>query len=54
MADGPGFHIWEETHDEALRSASELAGSISPGQVRALHRRASASAGPDEGTEEGA
>ncbi|MGH0036490.1 MAG: hypothetical protein ACQGVK_15800 [Myxococcota bacterium] len=30
MADGPGFHVWEETHGEAVASAAGLASSLRP------------------------
>jgi len=38
MADGPGFHVWEESHAEALRSARELAGTLSLRQAARLSR----------------
>lgn len=38
MADGPGFHVWEETHGEALASAGSLADSVSRRQAAELHR----------------
>jgi len=51
MADGPGFHVWEESHAEALRSARELAGTLSLRQAARLSRwagpAASGPGGPD-------
>lgn len=38
MANGPGFHVWEETHGETLSSAGQLAGALSVRQARRLGR----------------
>jgi hypothetical protein len=39
MADGPGFHVWEESHSETVDSAGSLAASLSRRQAAQLRGR---------------
>jgi hypothetical protein len=45
-ADGPGFHVWEESHGEAVASAAALAEALSLRQARRLSLRAHPGARP--------